>query len=128
MLVPDIPLISAVILRLTQPLTELTFIVLARPDSNHENEHEARYHHTDGQHHPASQLEATVTLPMLTPDEVSQLPMIGDVNLFFKGKPSEPEFEVEAEVMIAGTISALYISDPPQFFLPPLISHSPFMH
>jgi hypothetical protein len=28
--------------------------------------------------------------------------MIGDVNLFLKGDPSDPEFEVEVEIMIAG--------------------------
>ncbi|KZS91818.1 hypothetical protein SISNIDRAFT_456399 [Sistotremastrum niveocremeum HHB9708] len=83
---------------------KLTFIILARPEL--ENKHEARYHHTDDhdQHHSASQQPGSaMPLPVLTltPEEISQLPMIGDVNLFFKGKPSEPEFEVEAEVMIA---------------------------
>ena len=29
--------------------------------------------------------------------------MIGDVNLFFKGAPDEEDFEVEVEIMIAGT-------------------------
>jgi RimJ/RimL family protein N-acetyltransferase len=33
--------------------------------------------------------------------------MIGDVNLFFKHQRDDPEFEVECEVMIAGTYSAL---------------------
>ena len=28
--------------------------------------------------------------------------MIGDVNLFLKGVPSDDDFEVEAEIMIAG--------------------------
>lgn len=34
----------------------------------------------------------------------SSLTMIGDVNLFLKGLPSDEDFEVEAEIMIAGTI------------------------
>lgn len=33
----------------------------------------------------------------------SSLTMIGDVNLFLKGVPSDEDFEVEAEIMIAGT-------------------------
>jgi len=28
--------------------------------------------------------------------------MVGDVNLFFKGRPDDEDFEVEVEVMIAG--------------------------
>ena len=28
--------------------------------------------------------------------------MIGDVNLFLKGESTDPEFEVEVEIMIAG--------------------------
>jgi len=32
--------------------------------------------------------------------------MIGDVNLFFKNSGEDPEFEVECEVMIAGSCSA----------------------
>lgn len=44
-----------------------------------------------------------------TPEEVSfsSLTMIGDVNLFLKGLPSDEDFEVEAEIMIAGTSSFL---------------------
>lgn len=35
-------------------------------------------------------------------DECKASQMIGDVNLFFKGDPSDDDFEVEAEIMIAG--------------------------
>jgi len=35
-------------------------------------------------------------------EEIDASPMIGDVNLFFKGIPNEDEFEVEVEIMIAG--------------------------
>lgn len=38
----------------------------------------------------------------LTNDDIKALPMIGDVNLFFKHQRDDPEFEVECEVMIAG--------------------------
>ena len=34
--------------------------------------------------------------------------MIGDVNLFFKGSPNDEDFEVEAEIMIAGMIAILF--------------------
>jgi len=56
-------------------LAELTFIVLARlpPDEG-----------------------------SLSDDELKALPMVGDVNLFFKGRPDDEDFEVEVEVMIAG--------------------------
>ncbi|CDO69832.1 hypothetical protein BN946_scf184803.g30 [Trametes cinnabarina] len=37
----------------------------------------------------------------LTPERLSGLPMIGDVNLFLKGAPDEDDFEVEVEIMIA---------------------------
>ncbi|KAI9432558.1 acyl-CoA N-acyltransferase [Lactarius psammicola] len=37
----------------------------------------------------------------LTNDDIRALPMIGDVNLFFKHQRDDPEFEVECEVMIA---------------------------
>jgi hypothetical protein len=30
--------------------------------------------------------------------------MIGDVNLFLKGSPEDEDFEVEAEIMIAGRV------------------------
>ncbi|KAI9437203.1 acyl-CoA N-acyltransferase [Lactarius indigo] len=60
---------------------KLTFIVLARP------------------------LERGVpdddTESQLTNDDIRALPMIGDVNLFFKHQRDDPEFEVECEVMIA---------------------------
>ncbi|KAL7285980.1 hypothetical protein ACG7TL_001095 [Trametes sanguinea] len=45
-------------------------------------------------------LEATEDA-MFTPERLSGLPMIGDVNLFFKGAPDEEDFEVEVEIMIA---------------------------
>ena len=57
---------------------ELTFIVLARL------------------------LEPTPSGPELTNEDIRALPMIGDVNLFFKNPREDPEFEVECEVMIAG--------------------------
>jgi hypothetical protein len=59
---------------------ELTFIVLARPPE------------------PSSG-----AAPEPTNEEISALPMIGDVNLFFKNPREDPEFEVECEVMIAGS-------------------------
>ena len=37
-----------------------------------------------------------------SPERRSSLTMIGDVNLFLKGSPEDPEFEVEVEIMIAG--------------------------
>ena len=42
----------------------------------------------------STQPEEEVTFGSLT--------MIGDVNLFLKGVPSDDDFEVEAEIMIAG--------------------------
>lgn len=62
-----------------QPVTssELTFIILARPDPS---------------------------VPLVTSSDIrNHCPMIGDVNLFFKPGDSELEPEVECEVMIAGT-------------------------
>jgi hypothetical protein len=59
-------------------LLELTFIVLARPP------------------------EPTPSDAELTNEDIKALPMIGDVNLFFKNPREDPEFEVECEVMIAG--------------------------
>lgn len=38
----------------------------------------------------------------ISPESLRGLPMIGDVNLFLKGTPDEEEFEVEAEIMVAG--------------------------
>lgn len=63
-------------------LVELTFIVLARP------------------------LEPTPSGVEITNEDIRVLPMIGDVNLFFKNSRQDPEFEVECEVMIAGQCSA----------------------
>jgi hypothetical protein len=57
---------------------ELTFIVLARP------------------------LDPSPSDLELTNEDIRALPMIGDVNLFFKSPREDPEFEVECEVMIAG--------------------------
>lgn len=38
----------------------------------------------------------------------ASLVMIGDVNLFFKGSPLDEDFEVEAEVMIAGVYHQIF--------------------
>ncbi|KAI9429149.1 N-acetyltransferase 9, partial [Lactarius psammicola] len=62
---------------------ELTFIVLARP---------LERGIPDVDDDPELQL---------TNDDIRALPMIGDVNLFFKHQRDDPEFEVECEVMIA---------------------------
>ena len=62
-------------------LLELTFIILARP------------------------LEPIPSKVELTNEAIQALPMIGDVNLFFKNPRDDPEFEVECEVMIAGPCS-----------------------
>ena len=35
-------------------------------------------------------------------DRLKTLPMVGDVNLFLKGDPSDEDFEAEVEIMIAG--------------------------
>jgi len=62
---------------------KLTFIILARP------------------------LESSIpdnsddSGAQLTSDDIKAMPMIGDVNLFFKHQRDDPEFEVECEVMIA---------------------------
>ncbi|KAF8501049.1 acyl-CoA N-acyltransferase [Russula emetica] len=56
---------------------KLTFIILARP------------------------LEPIQSEVELTNEDIKALPMIGDVNLFFKNPRDDPEFEVECEVMIA---------------------------
>ena len=40
----------------------------------------------------------------LTDEALRALPMVGDVNLFFKGKEGEEDFEVEVEIMIAGEV------------------------
>ena len=69
-------------------LLELTFIVLARP------------------------LEPPSSDAELTNEDIKALPMIGDVNLFFKNAREDPEFEVECEVMIAGRCSALILLSP----------------
>ncbi|EMD41316.1 hypothetical protein CERSUDRAFT_89886 [Gelatoporia subvermispora B] len=66
---------EAIIRTPTRHSTELTFIVLSR--------------------------DGTTLSDQPTLDDLGVLPMIGDVNLFFKGSPSDEDFEVEAEVMIA---------------------------
>lgn len=58
-------------------IPELTFIIHARPEAADPNTLAA-----------ANALAA---------------PMIGDVNLFLKGSPAEEDFEVEVEIMIAGS-------------------------
>ena len=68
---------------------ELTFIVLARPLERGIPDND------DG---PELQL---------TDGDIRTLPLIGDVNLFFKHQPDDPEFEIECEVMIAGAYSAM---------------------
>jgi hypothetical protein len=72
-------------------LPELTFIILARP------------------------LEPIPGEVELTNEDIKALPMIGDVNLFFKNPRDDPEFEVECEVMIAGPCSTPH----PLPFFPP---------
>jgi hypothetical protein len=72
-------------------LPELTFIILARP------------------------LEPIPGEVELTNEDIKALPMIGDVNLFFKNPRDDPEFEVECEVMIAGPCSTSH----PLPFTPP---------
>jgi hypothetical protein len=72
---------------------ELTFIVLARPLEPIQSEPEVE----------------------LTSEDIKALPMIGDVNLFFKNPRDDPEFEVECEVMIAGPCSTTH----PLPFAPP---------
>lgn len=61
-------------------LLELTFIVLAREEPPHDS----------------------VSRSALSNIVNDTSRMIGDVNLFFKGSNNEEDFEVEAEVMIAG--------------------------
>lgn len=61
-------------------LLELTFIILARP---------------------LESIPSEVRVE-LTNEDIKALPMVGDVNLFFKNPRDDPEFEVECEVMIAG--------------------------
>jgi hypothetical protein len=38
----------------------------------------------------------------LSAASVLSQPMVGDVNLFLKGVPSDEDFELEVEIMIAG--------------------------
>ena len=76
---------------------ELTFIILART--------------SDGE---------------LATSDISALPMIGDVNVFFNGTPGESDFEAEAEIMIAGelTLRIVFIPYLPLFSgLKPINAH-----
>lgn len=66
--------------------TELTFIICARSESD------------------ASPQDLTS----------SSLKMVGDVNLFLKGEVHDPEFEVEAEIMIAGESHLALFAPPPR--------------
>lgn len=57
------------------------------------------------------------------------MPMIGDVNLFFKGSPQDDDFEVEAEIMIAGTLPCpLQHSKPQKNDGSPHLSASLYLH
>ena len=80
-------------------LLELTFIVLARP------------------------LEPPPSDAELTSKDIEALPMIGDVDFFFKNSREDPEFEVEYEVMIAGRCS----SSTPILLPPYLLNAHPFL-
>ncbi|KAH9997951.1 acyl-CoA N-acyltransferase [Russula vinacea] len=52
-------------------------------------------------HRSRASAEPTPSDADLTNEDIKALPMIGDVNLFFKNPREDPEFEVECEVMIA---------------------------
>ena len=67
------------VVRLNPP-TELTFIILA-------NE---------------TPMSSKGTTEDIDTDWLNKLPMVGDVNLFLKGDPSDDDFEAEVEIMIAG--------------------------
>src|SRR6266702_4074736 len=86
---------------------ELTFIVLARPLERGIPDDD------DG---PELQLSN---------DNIRALPMIGDVNLFFKHQRDDPEFEVECEVMIAGAYSTSHPFTHLSLLLPPALKESP---
>ena len=47
-------------------------------------------------------LSAKDTAGRVDIDWLKSLPMVGDVNLFLKGDPSDEDFEAEVEIMIAG--------------------------
>lgn len=81
--------------RLTPSRVELTFIICARDPSAHG---------------PAETNPPTAEL------RSDSLTMIGDVNLFLKGVPEDPEFEVEVEIMIAGE-QPRRVSPPPSIEL-----------
>ena len=52
----------------------------------------------------------------LTTSEIPTLPMVGDVNIFLNGTSGDRDFEVEAEIMIAGESSVqrnIYAPPPP---------------
>lgn len=66
-------------------LPELTFIVLYRDELP-----------------PSDETQIVGEARILTASERDDSRIIGDVNLFFKGSTTDEDFEVEAEVMIAG--------------------------
>lgn len=72
-------------------LPELTFIVLYRDESP-----------------PSDETQIVGEVRILTASERDESRMIGDVNLFFKGSATDEDFEVEAEVMIAGVSTRIY--------------------
>ncbi len=68
--------------------TELTFIILARTDVTTDIRNCDEWSPSDES--------------MPSREEIDSFPMIGDVNLFLKGMPSDEDFEAEVEIMIAG--------------------------
>lgn len=83
---------------------KLTFIILAR-------DQEIKGEETTRLNSPAISVAETI-LP--TDPRITSLPMIGDVNMFFKGVPPDMQndeklgddmelFEAEVEIMIAGS-------------------------
>ncbi|KAI0298774.1 hypothetical protein B0F90DRAFT_1730947 [Multifurca ochricompacta] len=84
---------------------KLTFIVLARrplrppsPDSDEQPSNNGTATTTT-----TTTEEEDLKLTINDDEDIKSLPMIGDVNLFFKNQRGDPEFEVECEVMIAGS-------------------------
>lgn len=72
-------------------LSELTFIVLYRDELP-----------------PSDETQIVGEARIVTASEHDESRMIGDVNLFFKGSAKDEDFEVEAEVMIAGVSTRIY--------------------
>lgn len=65
--------------------TELTFIILARTDVTTDIRNCDEWRPSDES--------------MPSREEIDSFPMIGDVNLFLKGIPSDEDFEAEVEIM-----------------------------